>query len=341
MYRRPKLLATIGQNSNSRTVRMSEPEQVLIFEPNAVHFHGPIRQTEVRAELVVTNPTRTRVVFTAQTNAPRRYFVDPSRGIVEPKSKKKILISLMPNLIDDESPVFRDTDKFRIISMIVPRYVDRNLQDADKVWCDSLPGIEMKSTLPCVLTNALCDDDIQWKSTQDRYNERDQVDFWGTPVENDNPNNKTSDDNNDDDYMVCGDELKRTTDLVNRVKMEMKDEVIAEVKNQVEDQLKNQMKDPLKLEFAHKLKVLEKQTEDQIVNQVVQISKEMYLRAKNINKLLVTAILLNNLILIILFVVYETIDRWFASIWCLSERDCNKYVIDMIGHNLAHFFVHN
>lgn len=299
MSSKPKLVATIGQNSNTRTVRIERRKPILNFDSKEIRFFGPIRDKELRAELLVTNPSKERIVYIAQTNAAKRYYVDPSRGLVEPESQLKIIINLIPTFFDDEyQPVFSGTDKLRIKSLMVAKHLN-NVKDPNRCWSETAsefrPGELMETVFPFILDDPtlannsgeeMCDDDSEDTSFHECDNQK----------ENDTKSIETNQDNNNNNNAR---NMSYSEDLLE----------LRQMMFLVSEQVGDRIKTDLMKECRHNVNVAK-----EIFTNRMKVQNDLLLtKMENQNNTRMTRIIIyNNLMIVCLFVVYVLIDQWFG-----------------------------
>ncbi|XP_033332933.1 VAMP-associated protein 33kDa [Megalopta genalis] len=129
---------------------MVKPEQVLIIEPESeLRFKGPFSQEAVTSHIILTNPTNRKVYFKIKTTAPKRYCVRPNSGMILPKKKSQIYVTLQPF---DFDPTEKNKHKFMVQSLIAPVGDDDDTL-YDMVWKDPNADQLMESKLKCVFEN--------------------------------------------------------------------------------------------------------------------------------------------------------------------------------------------
>lgn len=122
---------------------MAKPDQVLVIDPpNELTFYGPFTSA-VSSVMHLTNPSEDKVCFKIKTTAPKRYCVKPNSGVIDPREKVQISVSLQPFEYD---PAEKNRHKFMVQSMVAP---DGEINQ-DTLWKDSDPSHMMDSKLKCV-----------------------------------------------------------------------------------------------------------------------------------------------------------------------------------------------
>jgi len=122
---------------------MSKPEQVLQIEPqHELTFVGPFT-TAVSAVMSLKNPTDQKVCFKIKTTAPKRYCVKPNSGVIDPKQKVQVAVSLQPF---DYDPLEKNRHKFMVQAMFAPE----GEINSDSLWKETDSSQLMDSKLKCV-----------------------------------------------------------------------------------------------------------------------------------------------------------------------------------------------
>ncbi|XP_078042137.1 VAMP-associated protein 33kDa isoform X2 [Augochlora pura] len=130
---------------------MVKPEQVLYIEPeNELRFKGPFSEEPVTSHILLTNPTNHKVYFKIKTTAPKRYCVRPNGGMILPRKKSQISVTLQPF---DFDPAEKNKHKFMVQSLICPSGMDDNRDAYDTVWKDPSADQVMESKIKCVFEN--------------------------------------------------------------------------------------------------------------------------------------------------------------------------------------------
>ncbi|CAK1554068.1 unnamed protein product [Leptosia nina] len=123
------------------------PNQVLIIEPQnelkfKVDFTGLFDQGHT-THMRLTNPTTSMVLFKIKTTAPKKYYVRPNSGMLEPNSKVDIAITPQHFYVD---PNETHKHKFMVQSVIAPE----GKTNIDQVWKEIHPNQLMDYKLRCV-----------------------------------------------------------------------------------------------------------------------------------------------------------------------------------------------
>ncbi|CAK1554066.1 unnamed protein product [Leptosia nina] len=119
------------------------PNQVLIIEPqNELKFKGLFDQGHT-THMRLTNPTTSMVLFKIKTTAPKKYYVRPNSGMLEPNSKVDIAITPQHFYVD---PNETHKHKFMVQSVIAPE----GKTNIDQVWKEIHPNQLMDYKLRCV-----------------------------------------------------------------------------------------------------------------------------------------------------------------------------------------------
>ncbi|CAF4746163.1 unnamed protein product [Pieris macdunnoughi] len=122
------------------------PNQVLIIEPqNELKFKGLFDQGHT-THMKLTNPTSNTVLFKIKTTAPKKYYVRPNSGVLEPNDKVDIAITPQHFYVD---PNETHKHKFMVQSVIAPD----NKTNIDQVWKETLPNQLMDYKLRCVFVS--------------------------------------------------------------------------------------------------------------------------------------------------------------------------------------------
>ncbi|XP_047524481.1 vesicle-associated membrane protein-associated protein B-like isoform X4 [Pieris napi] len=122
------------------------PNQVLIIEPqNELKFKGLFDQGHT-THMKLTNPTSNIVLFKIKTTAPKKYYVRPNSGVLEPNAKVDIAITPQHFYVD---PNETHKHKFMVQSVIAPD----NKTNIDQVWKETLPSQLMDYKLRCVFVS--------------------------------------------------------------------------------------------------------------------------------------------------------------------------------------------
>lgn len=128
-----------------------KPEQVLIIEPESeLRFKGPFSEEPVTSHILLTNPTNHKVYFKIKTTAPKRYCVRPNGGIIMPRKKSQIYVTLQPF---DFDPTEKNKHKFMVQSLIGPSGGEDDRNSYETVWKDPSADQLMESKLKCVFEN--------------------------------------------------------------------------------------------------------------------------------------------------------------------------------------------
>jgi len=129
---------------------MAKPEQVLIIEPqHELTFVGPFT-TAVSAVMSLKNPTDRKLCFKIKTTAPKRYCVKPNSGVIDPKQKVQVAVSLQPFEYD---PLEKNRHKFMVQAMYAPE----GEINSDSLWKETDSSNLMDSKLKCVFVMPMPD----------------------------------------------------------------------------------------------------------------------------------------------------------------------------------------
>ncbi|XP_038216341.1 vesicle-associated membrane protein-associated protein B isoform X3 [Zerene cesonia] len=123
------------------------PNQVLIIEPQnelkfRVDFSGLFDQGYT-TYMKLSNPTNDTVLFKIKTTAPKKYYVRPNSGSLEPNGKVDIAITPQPVYVD---PNEKHKHKFMVQSVIAPE----GKTNIEQVWKEISPDQLMDYKLRCV-----------------------------------------------------------------------------------------------------------------------------------------------------------------------------------------------
>ncbi|XP_045532081.1 vesicle-associated membrane protein-associated protein B-like isoform X2 [Pieris brassicae] len=126
------------------------PNQVLIIEPQnelkfKVNLSGLFDQGHT-THMKLTNPTSNTVLFKIKTTAPKKYYVRPNSGVLEPNAKVDIAITPQHFYVD---PNETHKHKFMVQSVIAPD----NKTNIDQVWKETHPNQLMDYKLRCVFVS--------------------------------------------------------------------------------------------------------------------------------------------------------------------------------------------
>jgi len=122
---------------------MAKPEQVLQIEPqHELTFVGPFT-TAVSAVMSLKNPSDRKVCFKIKTTAPKRYCVKPNSGVIDPRDRVQVAVSLQPFEYD---PLEKNRHKFMVQAMFAPE----GEINSDSLWKETDSSQLMDSKLKCV-----------------------------------------------------------------------------------------------------------------------------------------------------------------------------------------------
>ncbi|KAF6028512.1 VAPA [Bugula neritina] len=121
---------------------MPRLSQVLkIDPPEALEFKGPFTEV-VTSNLILQNPTDSRVAFKVKTTAPKRYCVRPNSGVLDHNESVTVSVMLQPFEYD---PLEKTKHKFMIQSLVMAGDVDEK-----DVWKAAEPSQLMDTKLRVV-----------------------------------------------------------------------------------------------------------------------------------------------------------------------------------------------
>lgn len=124
---------------------MSKQNEVIAFEPDAqLQFWGPYEKAS-SSSLKMTNLTDSKVHFKLKTTAPKKYYVRPNAGVMDPKETITADITLQANSIDLE-----DKHKFMIQYIIEP---EDSILTTEQLWETTDQNSILKHKLKCVFNN--------------------------------------------------------------------------------------------------------------------------------------------------------------------------------------------
>ncbi|XP_045510300.1 vesicle-associated membrane protein-associated protein B/C isoform X3 [Colias croceus] len=123
------------------------PNQVLTIEPQnelkfRVDFSGLFEQGYT-TYMKLTNPTNDTVLFKIKTTAPKKYYVRPNSGLLEPNDTVDIAITPQPVYVDSNE---KHKHKFMVQSVIAPE----GKTNIEQVWKEISPDQLMDYKLRCV-----------------------------------------------------------------------------------------------------------------------------------------------------------------------------------------------
>ncbi|XP_050683466.1 vesicle-associated membrane protein-associated protein B-like isoform X2 [Leptidea sinapis] len=123
------------------------PNQVLTIEPsNELKFKvdsSGLFEQSCTTYMRLSNPTSDTVLFKIKTTAPKKYYVRPNSGLLDPYSKVEIAITPQPVHVE---PNERHKHKFMVQSVIAPE----GKTNIEQVWKEISPDQLMDYKLRCV-----------------------------------------------------------------------------------------------------------------------------------------------------------------------------------------------
>eukprot|EP00088_Acartia_fossae_P022970 TRINITY_DN24042_c0_g1_i5.p1 TRINITY_DN24042_c0_g1~~TRINITY_DN24042_c0_g1_i5.p1 ORF type:complete len:154 (+),score=29.34 TRINITY_DN24042_c0_g1_i5:111-572(+) len=142
---------------------MSDIKQnkILITSPTThLTFQGPFTQHDaVTATMKLRNPTQKSVCFRLKSTAPRRYWILPCNGVLEPHGETDVMVSLQPGVNFDPLLKKKNQHKVLIQSMFAPEEegeFDLELLMVSEAWT-------MDTKLKCVFEMPVKDEKVPLK----------------------------------------------------------------------------------------------------------------------------------------------------------------------------------
>ncbi|CAI9095647.1 OLC1v1031641C3 [Oldenlandia corymbosa var. corymbosa] len=108
--------------------------QLISVQPDELHFQFELDRQSF-CDLKVSNTTENYVAFKVKTTSPRKYFVRPNTGVIQPWDSSVIRVTLQAQR--EYPPDMQCRDKFLLQSTVVPPNTDVDELPADTFNKDS------------------------------------------------------------------------------------------------------------------------------------------------------------------------------------------------------------